>query len=55
MLFTKSILKQKEKGDGIRISVMSRHTLNDGIILDDRIAKHSYDEHLQILSSPNNR
>lgn len=47
MLFTKSIIKEVETDDGIRISVMSRHTLNDGITPDMRI-KH-YDMHIPIL------
>ena len=36
-LFTKCILKEKENNDGLRISVMSRHTQNDGVKLDKRI------------------
>lgn len=52
MLYTKSILKEKSSEDGIRISVMSRHTLNDGITPDNRIILGSYDEHLQILAPP---
>jgi len=31
MIHTKCILHAKEPKDGIRLSVMSRHTLNDGI------------------------
>jgi hypothetical protein len=30
MLYTKSIYKPKYLDDGLRISVMSRHTLSDG-------------------------
>lgn len=43
MLKTKSILKEREASDGIRISVMSRHTLNDGITPDPRIKEGSFD------------
>jgi uncharacterized protein YeaO (DUF488 family) len=52
MLYTKSILKEKSKDDGIRISVMSRHTLNDGLTPDNRITQDSFDEHLQTLGPP---
>ena len=44
MLYTKSIIKQKSLEDGCRISVMSRHTLNDGITIDSRILPDSFDE-----------
>jgi uncharacterized protein YeaO (DUF488 family) len=44
MLFTRSILKDPLPEDGLRISVMSRHTLNDGVTPDNRIKK--YDLHL---------
>ena len=37
MLFTKCILSKPLPDDGLRISVMSRHTLNDGMIPDSRI------------------
>ncbi len=52
MLKTKSILEQKEDTDGLRISVMSRHTLNDGITPHPEITNSSYDQWLQILSPP---
>lgn len=52
MLYTKSIIKEKSSEDGIRISVMSRHTLNDGITPDSRITKNCFDEHLQIVAPP---
>ena len=42
MLKTKSILAQKEDSDGLRISVMSRHTLEDGVTIDSRIKQNSY-------------
>ncbi|MEK6914739.1 MAG: DUF488 family protein [Nanoarchaeota archaeon] len=50
MLYTKSILKDKDKSDGVRISVMSRHTLEDGITTHPLINKDSYDEWLKILA-----
>lgn len=46
-LFTKCILKEPEQEDGIRISVMSRHTLPDGVTPDSRIK--SFDIHMPIL------
>ena len=52
MLYTKSIFKPKEDDDGVRISVMSRHTLNDGVTPDERITLESFDEHLQVLAPP---
>lgn len=50
MLFTKCILGPINANDGLRISVMSRHTLNDGFTPDVRIIPDSYDLHLSILS-----
>jgi uncharacterized protein YeaO (DUF488 family) len=52
MLKTKSILEQKEDSDGLRISVMSRHMLNDGITPHPKITDSSYDQWLQILAPP---
>ncbi len=49
-LYTKCILEEKETSDGIRISVMSRHTLNDGVTLDTGITDSSYDEHYPELA-----
>lgn len=46
-LFTKCILKNPESSDGTRISVMSRHTLSDGITPDLRI--QNFDIHIPIL------
>ena len=54
MLYTNSILAEKSLEDGIRISVMSRHTLNDGITPDPKINFNSYDEHLKIFGPPTN-
>ena len=52
MLKTKSILYDKEDTDGLRISVMSRHTLNDGITPHPEITDSSYNQWLQILAPP---
>lgn len=45
-LITKSILAPIEKEDGWRISVMSRHTLEDGVTPDERIGQERYNEHM---------
>jgi len=50
MLYTKSIIKPKSLEDGLRISVMSRHTLNNGITPDPRITPNSYDEWFKDLA-----
>jgi uncharacterized protein YeaO (DUF488 family) len=47
MLFTKSILAIPSKRDGLRISVMSRHTLSDGVTPSARIQRS--DIHMPIL------
>ncbi len=47
MLFTKCIIKEVEPRDGYRISVMSRHTLDDGKTPDLRIK--SWDVHYPLL------
>ncbi|MBI1968850.1 DUF488 domain-containing protein [Candidatus Woesearchaeota archaeon] len=52
MLQTKSILLPKEKSDGTRISIMSKHTLNDGVTPHPEITPDSYDEWLHILAPP---
>ena len=52
MLYTKCILKEREKADGWRISIMSRHTLNDGITPDSRIPIASYDQWIKELAPP---
>lgn len=52
MLKTKSILETKEDTDGLRISVMSRHTLDDGITPHPEITNSSYDQWLPILAPP---
>ena len=52
MLYTKSIFEPKDDRDGTRISVMSRHTLNDGKTPDPRITEESYDEWIRGLAPP---
>ena len=49
-LITKSILAPIEEEDGYRISVMNRHTLNDGITPDNRITKKMFDEHIKDIA-----
>lgn len=48
MLYTSCILN--DNSFGTRISVMSRHTLNDGKTPDERITENSYDEWCKILA-----
>ncbi len=50
MLYTKSIHAPIEEKDGVRISVMSRHTLEDGVTPDPKIDEDSYDEWNQDLA-----
>ncbi|HLD79134.1 MAG TPA: DUF488 domain-containing protein [Candidatus Nanoarchaeia archaeon] len=52
MLYTKSIIKPKISGDGLRISIMSRHTLNDGVTPDPRISADSYEVWRKDLAPP---
>ena len=51
-LKTKSIKRPKSQDDGIRISIMSRHTLPDGVTLDPEIKLESYDDWRPELSPP---
>ncbi len=52
-LYTKSIFSQKDLSDGLRISVMSRHTLNDGKTLDTRIQEgREYDLWIKEFAPP---
>lgn len=46
MLKSKCILAEKEADDGQRISIMSRHTLNDGKTPDERIWADTFDMHV---------
>jgi len=48
MLYTGCILN--DNSVGTRISVMSRHTLNDGKTPDERITESSYDEWMPELA-----
>jgi len=43
-LKTKCIKKPREESDGWRLSIMSRHTLDDGTTPDPEIALEMYDE-----------
>jgi uncharacterized protein YeaO (DUF488 family) len=52
MIRTKSILSPIEEFDGTRISVMSRHTLNDGKTPDTRITNDSYHLWIPNLAPP---
>ena len=52
MLRTKCILLPHDLEDGYRISVMSRHTLDDGVTLDPRITEDSFDAWWQALAPP---
>ena len=52
MLKTKCIFSPIEESDGIRISVMPRHTLNDEITLNPKINPHSYNFWLPSLAPP---
>lgn len=51
-LRTKSILAPNEASDGIRLSVMSRHTLDDGVTPDKRITASKFDGWLTELAPP---
>jgi uncharacterized protein YeaO (DUF488 family) len=50
MLYTKCILAPKKRSDGARISIIPRHTLENGITSHPGISKRSYDEHIKQLS-----
>lgn len=52
MLGTKCIKANREVTDGTRISVMSRHTLNDGVTPDQEIRPALYDLWLPELAPP---
>ncbi len=53
LLKTKSIHAPSSPKDGYRISIMSRHTLNDGITLDPSITAGIFDEWIKELAPPN--
>ncbi len=52
VLYTKSIFDEKSFTDGTRISVMSRHTLQDGVTPDPRITDESYQLWMPKLAPP---
>ena|SRR3989344_5136718 len=52
VLYTNCILKPRKAFEGTRISVMSRHTRDDGKTPDERITPDLYDEHLVALAPP---
>lgn len=51
-LHTRSIKAPKRDDDGVRISVMSRHTKEDGVTPDPEIHEGSYDEWWVVLAPP---
>lgn len=53
VIYTKSIIRPREVSDGVRISIMSRHTLNDGKTHDERIIEGvTFNEWLKEFSPP---
>jgi len=52
MLLTKCIYLPKSAEDGLRVSIMSRHTLVDGKTPDLQITADSYDAHWPELGPP---
>ena len=52
MLRAKCIKANIEPVDGLRISVMSRHTLEDGVTIDKEINENTFDEWWKVLSPP---
>lgn len=53
IVYTKSIIKPKELSDGTRISIMSRHTLNDEKTPDARIIEGTtFDEWIKYFAPP---
>ena len=52
MLLTNSIYSPRKPEQGLRVSVMSRHTLEDGVTPDPKIKRDSYDLWLKILAPP---
>ncbi len=51
-LKTKDIKKPKSLDDGLRISIMSRHTLDDGVTPDQAITPDLYDQWWRELAPP---
>ena len=52
MLRTKCIIAPIEDSDGLRISIMSRHTLNDSITPHPQITSSTYDLWMKPLAPP---
>ncbi|MFA4955136.1 MAG: DUF488 domain-containing protein [Patescibacteria group bacterium] len=52
MLLTKCIYLSKSAEDGLRVSIMSRHTLANGTTPDLQITSSSYDMHWPELGPP---
>jgi uncharacterized protein YeaO (DUF488 family) len=52
VLYTGCIYSIPKSKDGVRISVMSRHTLNDGVTRDPKITSDLYQEHLDLFAPP---
>jgi uncharacterized protein YeaO (DUF488 family) len=52
MLYTASIQQPRQETDGTRISVMSRHTKNDGVTPNPDITPDLFDEHLTDFAPP---
>ncbi|MDO8555835.1 MAG: DUF488 domain-containing protein [Nanoarchaeota archaeon] len=52
MLFTKCIYSPRIEADGLRISIMSRHTLPNGVTPDPRITPENYDFWFTHLAPP---
>ncbi len=52
MLKTRCILSERQPDENLCISVMSRHTLSDGITPDPRITTDKFDQHLTDLAPP---
>ncbi len=50
MLKTRCILSERQPDENLCISVMSRHTLSDGITPDPRITTDKFDQHLTDLA-----
>ena len=52
MIKTKYMLEPREESDGLRISIMSRHTLNDGKTPHPEINQRSYNLWMPSLAPP---
>lgn len=50
MLRTKCMYADAEPEDGLRVSVMSRHTENDGVTPDPAITSDKYDHHWRLYA-----